>query len=164
MVSHCARILLHNACSKFAIAEPNLVINLQLFAAALFSRAISLEPKSQKAFFHYAKYLDQLMQDAQKRQAARNSATSKGMDRIGGKARCRTTCNIESCHRIIQCLSIRNQHFHRLQIKYWAWTCCHVEESVNTEPKDLPAASDPFAPSQASNLKAHSNTPAKGHK
>ena len=66
---------------------PEPLSDLEFPAAALFSRAISLEPKSQKAFFHYAKYLDQLMQDAQKRQAARNSAAAKGMDRIGGKAR-----------------------------------------------------------------------------
>lgn len=57
--------------------------------AGLFNRAIALEPKSQKTFFYYAKYLDQLMQDAQKRQAARASAASKHMDRIGGKARSR---------------------------------------------------------------------------
>lgn len=57
-----------------------------LAGAELFGRAVSLEPNSQKGYFYYAKYLDKLMQDAQKRQAARR-ASSKGMDRIGGKAR-----------------------------------------------------------------------------
>ena len=54
--------------------------------AALFKRAIDLEAQ-EECYFHFARYLDQLMQDAMQRQAARGAGTSKPMDRIGGKSR-----------------------------------------------------------------------------
>ena len=53
----------------------------------LFKQAISLEPKCEEAYFHYAKFLDQLMQDAKTRQSANQTASSKHMDRMGGKSK-----------------------------------------------------------------------------
>ena len=55
--------------------------------AGLFKQAISLEAKSEKAYFYFAKFLDQLMEDAKKRQTAHVSSTSKHMDRMGGKSK-----------------------------------------------------------------------------
>lgn len=53
--------------------------------AGLFNRAIGLET-SETCFFHFAKYLDQLMQGAKQRQEGKANPV-KGMDRIGGKSR-----------------------------------------------------------------------------
>lgn len=55
--------------------------------AGLFSRAIGLDSATESCFFHFAKYLDQLMQGAKQRQEGKTAPAAKGMDRIGGKAR-----------------------------------------------------------------------------
>ena len=71
------------------------MLTKQPLCAGLFGRALSLEPRSEDVYFHFAKYQDQLMQDARQRQDAKaaqqplnpKDVRSKGMDRIGGKAR-----------------------------------------------------------------------------
>ena len=62
------------------------------FVAALFCQAVSLDRSSEKVYFRYALYLDQLMRDAKERQttasARSSSSTTQRVDHLRGRSRC----------------------------------------------------------------------------
>lgn len=70
-------------------------------SAALFSQAVSLHRPSEKVYFHYALYLDQLMRDAKERQtSARPSSAHAPVDHLRGRAKYACIQNSRVCAEI----------------------------------------------------------------
>ena len=92
-VQMCSKVCLVPSAFAHSLADSKpLMMDGNAGGAGLFERAMAMEKRSEKCYFIYAQYLDQLMRDARQRQegAPKSAGTGRAnpQDRLSGRSRC----------------------------------------------------------------------------